>query len=363
MKTSLRPAATPSAQRRSRPRVNDRPYPKTRPSGQHPRRQLLRLAVGAAALSALSRTAVSQAYPSRPITMIMPLAAGNSSDALTRILAERMTQTLRQPIIVENVTGADGSIGTGRVARAKPDGYTILEGGIGSIVFNAALRSLPYDVFNDFEPIAGLATTPFLFCARKTMLANGLPELISWLKANPNKASAAISSPAVHLVTLLFRQQTGTQFSFVPYRGTSPAVQDLVAGHIDLACIAPDQLPLVRAGSIKAYAATSDERLSQAPDIPTFAEMGLPVVSCSPWVGFFAPKGTPREIIAKLNAAAVEALGDPVVRSRLSDLGWEIFPRERQTAEALGAVVKADAEKWLPLIKGFGIKPASPNGP
>jgi tripartite-type tricarboxylate transporter receptor subunit TctC len=322
-----------------------------------PRRRFLYLAAAIAALPAVSRAAWAQAYPARPITMIVPFAPGGSQDAAARVLAERMRKSLGQPIIIENVSGADGSIGTGRAARARPDGYTIDFGFLGSHVVNGALYSLSYDVLNDFEPIASLVSTPYVLFARKTMPANDLNELIAWLKANPDKASAGnVGSSVLKLITVFFQKQTATKFTLVAYRGGAPAMQDLVAGQIDLVLAVPLFLPLVRAGSIKAYAVTSDTRLALAPDIPTFAEMGLPAVSHSGWYALFAPKGTPRDIIGKLNAAAVEALADPAVRSRLVDLGVYIFPREQQTPEALGALVKADAEKWWPIIKEFGIK-------
>jgi tripartite-type tricarboxylate transporter receptor subunit TctC len=220
---------------------------------------------------------------------------------------------------------------------------------------NGAFYSLPYDVLNDFEPISPLVTNPAVLFARKTMPAKDLNELIAWLKANPDTASAAFTSASVRLIFMLFQKETGTYFALVPYRGGSHAIQDLVAGQIDLHMDTPVQLPHVRGGSIKAFAVAGDRRLAAAPETPTFAEMGLSALSYSAWYGFFAPRGTPRDIIAKLNAAAVEALADPAVRSRLADLGLEIFPREQQTPETLGALVKADAKKWWPLIKEFGI--------
>jgi tripartite-type tricarboxylate transporter receptor subunit TctC len=313
------------------------------------RRKFLHLAAGAAALPAVSHEAGAQTYPSRPITMIVPFAAGGTSDVIGRVVAERMKGSLDEPIIIENVSGADGSIATGRAARARPDGYTIDLGSIGTHVLNGVLYSLQYDVLNDFAPISPLVTTPFFLFARKAMPAKDLPELISWLKANPNRASAAIVGTTVHLTTAFFQKETGTQ-------GGAPAAQDLVAGQIDLAFLTPDQLPLMRAGNIKAYAVTSDTRLAVAPNIPTFAEMGLPALSLSPWAGLFAPKSTPRDIVGKLNGATVEALADPAVRSRLVGLGFEVFPRERQTPEALAALQRTDAEKWWPIIKELGIK-------
>jgi tripartite-type tricarboxylate transporter receptor subunit TctC len=219
-----------------------------------------------------------------------------------------------------------------------------------------AFYSLPYDVLNDFVPISPLVTAPAVLFARKTMPANDLNEFIAWLKANPNKASAGVVSLGFRLITMFLQRETSTAFVLVPYRGGAPAVQDLAAGQIDLLFATPDQLPQMRAGNIKAYAVTSDRRLTAAPDVPTFAEMGLAALSFPDWFGIFAPKGTPRNIVGKLNAAAVEALADPTVRSRFVELGFEIFPSERQTPEALGALVKADAEKWWPIIKEFGIK-------
>jgi tripartite-type tricarboxylate transporter receptor subunit TctC len=321
------------------------------------RRKFLHLAAGAVVLPAVTRAATAQTYPTRPITMIVPSAAGGGASNVTgRMVAQRMRESLGQPIIIENVGGADGSIGVGRTARARPDGYTIDVGYLGTHVLNAAFYSLPYDVLNDFAPISPLVTTPAVLFVRKDMPAKDLKELIAWLKANPNKASAGVAAVGGRMVNAFFQKETGTKFALVPYRGNAPAVKDLAAGQIDLMFGNPDLLPLMRAGSINAYAVTSDTRLAQAPDLPTFAEMGLPALSRSFWYGLFAPRGTPRNIIDKLNAAAVEALADPAVRSRLVDLGLEIFPREQQTPEALGALVQADAKKWWPIIKEFGIK-------
>jgi tripartite-type tricarboxylate transporter receptor subunit TctC len=321
-----------------------------------PRRRFLHLAAGAAALPAVSRIARAQTYPTRPITMIVSAPPGGPADVIGRVLAERTRKSLGQPIIIENIGGANGSIAVGRAARASPDGYTIDLGLEDTHVLNGAFYSLQYDVLNDFEPISPLVTFPRVLFARKTIPARDLKELIVWLKANPDKASAGIGGASVHLVTVFFQKQTGTHFALVPYRGGAPAMQDLVAGQIDLNFNAPDQVSLARVGSIKAFAVTSDTRLASAPDIPTFAEMGLPALSFSSWIGLFAPKGTPNDIIGKLNLAAVEALADPTVRLRLVELGFEIFPRERQTPDALGALVKADAEKWWPIIKELGIK-------
>jgi tripartite-type tricarboxylate transporter receptor subunit TctC len=222
-------------------------------------------------------------------------------------------------------------------------------------VFNGAYYSLPYDVLNDFTPISLLLTFPVVLYARKTIPAQNLNELIAWLKANP-KASVGAFAAGGRLLSRFFGKETGAQFTIVPYRGDAPAMQDLVAGQIDLLFYSLDSVPLARLGSIKAYAVTSNERSALAPEIPTMAELKLPALSYSAWMGFFAPKSTPRSIVSKLNAAAVEALADPTVSSRLVDLGLGIFPREQRTPEALSALQKADIEKWWPLMKEFGIK-------
>jgi tripartite-type tricarboxylate transporter receptor subunit TctC len=321
------------------------------------RRQFLHLATGAAGVLAVSGIARAQTYPSRPITMIVPFPAGGTTDVVGRVVAERMSKYLARPIIVENVGGAEGSIGLGRVVHARPDGYTIGLGSSSTHVFDAAFYSRPYDVLNDFAAISSLATTPGFLFARKPLPANNLSELIAWLKANPNKASAGIYSGIAHLLTAFFQKETGAQFTLVPYRGEAPAVQDLVAAQIDLLFASPAQLPLMRAGSIKAYAVTSATRFALAPDLPTFAEMGLPTLSFSSWYGLFAPRGTPKDIIGKLNAAAVDALADSAARSQLVQVGLNIFPPERQTAEALGAMQRTDAAKWWPIIKELEIKP------
>jgi tripartite-type tricarboxylate transporter receptor subunit TctC len=320
-----------------------------------PRRQFLHLTAGAAALPAMSRIAMAQTYPTHPITMIVPFAAGGATDTIGRIVAERMRKSLGQPVIIENVSGADGTIGVGRAARARSDGYTIHLGNMGTLL-NGAFYSLAYDVLNDFVPIAPLVTTPAVLFARRTMPAKDTNELIAWLKANPNKASAGIVSAITRLITASFQRVTGTHFTLVPYRGAAPAVQDLAAGQIDLVFQTPDQLPLMRAGATKAYAVTSNTRLALAPDIPTFNEIGLPALSFSVWYGIFAPRGTPGDIVNKLNSAVADALADPTVPSRLTDFGLVLFAQDQRTPEAFGALVRADAEKWWPIIKEFGIK-------
>jgi tripartite-type tricarboxylate transporter receptor subunit TctC len=320
-------------------------------------RTLLPFAVAAVVAPALSPVAPAQTYPTRPITVIVPAPAGGPTDVVGRVVAERMRVSLGQPVIIENVSGADGSIGTGRAARARPDGYTIEIGYRGTHVLNGAFYSLSYDVVNDFAPISPLVTTPGVFFASKNVAANDLREWIAWLKANPGKASVGIYTVGLRLIMAVFQKETETRFALVPYRGVAPAMQDLLAGQIDIVPGSPDQLPLVRTGRIKALAVTGDTRLALAPDVPTVAEIGLPAFgSIGGWLGFFAPRSTPKDVISKLNAATVEALANPSVRARIADFGMEIFPREEQTPEALAAIVRADAEKWLPLITEFGIK-------
>jgi tripartite-type tricarboxylate transporter receptor subunit TctC len=321
-----------------------------------PRRRFLHLAASAAALPAVSRDVKAQSYPSRPITMVVPFAAGAATDTIARVMVERMKNSLGQPVIVENVTGAAGTIGAGRVARAAPDGYTLGIGNNSIFVMAGATYALQYDLLNDFEPVALIATGPSVLTARKTMPANDLRGLIAWLKANPDKATLGGSTP--NIPGVFFQRETGTRFQFVPYRGGgAPAIQDLVAGHIDMAIVDPIiSLPHVRAGTIKAYGVTTKTRSPSAPDIPTLDEAGLPGFDISLWYGLWLPKGTPKNIIARLNAAVTDALADPMMRARLVDLGAEIFPRDKQTPEALGAFQKAEIEKWWPIIKAAGIK-------
>jgi tripartite-type tricarboxylate transporter receptor subunit TctC len=311
--------------------------------------------------SSIARHVWANDYPSRAVTIVVPYAAGGAADTLARIVADRMRVSLGHPVMIENVTGASGSIGVGRVARAVPDGYTLAEGNWSTHVANGAIYPLPYDLLSDFEPIALMASTPLVIAARKNMPANSLKELIAWLKANPDKASQGTNGPGsiVHLAGVSFQRETDTHFQFVPYRGGgAAAMQDLLGGQIDLYIgLAPLMLPHVRSGNIKAYAVTSRSRLEVALDIPTVDEAGLPGLYASAWLGLWAPNRTPQEIVAKLNVAAVDALADPTVRVRLTELGLEVPPREQQTPKALGAFQQAEIDKWWPIIKAAGIKP------
>ena len=324
-----------------------------------PRRKFLHLAAGVAALPAVSRITLAQTYPTRPITMVVPYAAGGPTDTIARILTERMRVSLGQIVIVENVTGAAGTIGVGRVARAAPDGYTICIGHWGTHVVNGAIYELPYHVFNDFEPVSLIATNPALIVARKAVPANTLQELIAWLKANAATATQGTAGlgSASHVSGVYFQAITGTRFQFVPYRGAGPAMQDLVAGQIDMMIDqAANSLLPVRAGLIKAYAVTGKTRLTAAPDIPTVDEAGVPGLHISTWHALWMPKGTPKDIITRLDGAVVDALADARVRQRLADLGQELPAPEEQNPETLAAFHKAEIEKWWPILRAANIK-------
>jgi tripartite-type tricarboxylate transporter receptor subunit TctC len=321
-------------------------------------RNLISAIAFAASLTSIGN-ATAQVYPSRPITIVAPFAAGGATDVIGRTMVERMKRSLGQPVIVENVTGAGGTIAVGRVARAAPDGYTLILGSNGSQVVTGATYALQYDLLNDFEPVALVSTGPFVLSAKKTIPANDLKGLIAWLKTNPDKATQGHTGTGgiTHVAGVFFQRETGTRFQFVPYRGAAPAIQDLVAGHIDLVISDPvTALPQVRAGTIKAIGVTTKARLRSALDIPTLDEAGLPGFDISQWHGLWLPKGTPKNITAKVNAAVMDTLADPTVRARLADLEQEILPRDQQTPEVLAAFHKAEIEKWWPIIKAANIK-------
>ena len=322
-----------------------------------PRRYVL--AASAAALLVVAPEAIAQTYPSRPVTMIVPASAGGPTDAIARVLSERMTANLGGTVLVDNVAGAGGSIGVGKVARSAPDGYTLGIGQWSHYVLNGATYALQYDLLADFAPVAMIVTGPLLLVSRKDLPANDLKGLIAWLKANPDKATAGtggVGSPP-HISGIFFQKMTGTQFQFVPYRGTAPAMRDLLAGQIDIMIDqASNVLPQLRGGTIKAFAVTAKERLPSAPDVPTVDEAGLPGLHVSVWHGLWAPKGTPAEIIAKLNGAVVKSLGEQGTKEKLAALGQDIPPPDQLTPQALGAFQKAEIEKWWPIVKDAGIK-------
>lgn len=320
-------------------------------------RKLIFAALGVAMMMS---GAQAQSYPSRPITLVVPLGLGGSTDVIARIMAESMRNILGTTIVVENTTGAGGTIGVGRVARSVPDGYTIGIGQWGTNVASGAIYPLTFDLVKDFEPVGLISTQPFLVVARKTMPADNLKDLIAWLKANQDKASqgnSGIGTPS-HVGGLMFQNAIGAKYTMVPYRGAGQSMQDLVAGQLDVMLDTPAvSMPQIQSGNIKAYAVTAKSRIPIAPQIPTTDEAGLPGFYFSFWHAFWVPKGTPKEIVATLNNALGKALADPATRERLTKIAQEIFPPDQQTPEALAAFHKAEIDKWWPIIKEAGIKP------
>jgi tripartite-type tricarboxylate transporter receptor subunit TctC len=312
--------------------------------------------VGAASMSSF---ASAQGYPSRPITIVVPFPAGGPSDQVGRILAESMRMSLGQPVIIENIGGAAGSIGTGRVARAASDGHTLVLGYWGTHVVNGALYKLQYDVVTDFEPIALLPSQPMMIVARKAMPADNLKELVAWLRANPDAATQGTAGPGSigHIAGLFLQRKSGVRYRFVPYRGAALVMNDLVAGHLDLNITVPAvALPQARAGLIKAYAIMGKSRLPVAPEISTVDEAGLPGLYLSLWQGLWAPKRTPRDLIAKLNDAVVVALTDAGIRQKFADQGFDIPVRDQLSPEALGAHQRAEIDKWWPIVQAVNFK-------
>jgi tripartite-type tricarboxylate transporter receptor subunit TctC len=310
-------------------------------------------------LSLFGGNGLADNFPSHPITIVVPFSAGGPSDAMTRILAERMKLTLGEAILVENVTGAGGSIGVGRTVRSAPDGYTIGFGHLGTHVANGAIYKLGYDLVTDLEPVVLLPSNPMIIVSKNAVPAKSLQELLAWLKARPTPATAgtAGAGSGSHIAGLYFENVTGIKLQYVPYRGTAPAMNDLVAGQIDLIVDqTSNSIGQVRAGNIRAYAVTSDKRLDSASDIPTTDEAGLPGFHMTLWSGLWVPKDTPKAIVAKLNAAAVDALNDPTVRKQLENLGLQMPPRDQLAPEALGVRQKAEIAKWWPMIKAADVK-------
>ena len=299
----------------------------------------------------------AQTYPSRQITIVVPFPPGGSTDVAGRIMAEKMRPLLGQPVIIENVGGAGGSIAVGRVARAAPDGYTIDIGQwdthVGSIIY-----PLNYDLQKDFEPIGLISVNPQLMVARKTLPADDLKGLVAHMKANPGKITFVNQNAAAQVSGILLQQLTGTQVQFIPYRGAGPAMTDLISGQVDLLVVqGAVALPQVRGGTIKAIVNLSPNRSASMPDIPTSDEGGVPGLYMSGWFGFFAPRSTPKDIIDKINSAMVQVLADPAVRTRFAELGLDVASREQQTPEGLAAFQKAEIEKWWPIIRAANVKP------
>jgi tripartite-type tricarboxylate transporter receptor subunit TctC len=315
-------------------------------------------AVLAAILSAAS-IAGAQTYPSRPITLVAPFPAGGQLDVIARIVTEPMRETLGQPIIIENMSGAGGNLGINKIAKAEPDGYTIGLGQWSTQVVNPVTYDVPYDIVKDFEPVALLTNTPQLIISRRNFPAKDIKELVAWLKANPDKATAATVGVAggAQVSAVYFQKETGTTFRFVPYRGGVPAITDIMSGQIDLMFDqAANALGSVKSGNLKAYAVMMKDRWAALPEVPSIDESGTPGLYVAYWHAMWAPKGTPKEIIAKLNAAVVRALADPNVKKRLADIGQDVWPREQQTPEALAAYHKAEIDKWWPIIRASGLK-------
>jgi len=318
----------------------------------------IHLGVALAAL-ACADIAAAQSYPTRPITFIVPYGPGGPADTMGRTMAEAMRPHLGQSVVIENVTGANGTIGVGRMVRATPDGYTVGVGNWPSMITNGAIYKLSYDIQKDLEPVARLPHNPYIAVVRKDFPAKDFKEMIAWLKANPDKATegtAGVGS-GQHVSGVYFQKVTGTKFRFVPYKaGSSDIIRDMVAGHIDFTFDqAITSLTHIKGGNVKGYAVTSNRRLEAAPDIPTMDEAGVPGVYISTWYGLWAPKGTPKEAIDKLGEAARKAMADPAVRAKLAALGQQIPTPEEQTAPALAAFTKAEIDKWHALIKEAGI--------
>ena len=302
--------------------------------------------------------AQSQTYPNRPITIIVPTTPGGPPDTLARLMSERMRAALGQPIVIENVTGAGGTLAVARTARAAPDGYTLSIGHLNSHVFSSVTYGLAAEVLG-FEPVALLTTAPMVFGARTALPPNDMASFIAWLKANPGKATmgaVGVGGPATVWIAQ-FQINTGTKIQLVPYRGAFAIIQDVLAGQIDLTLVEASNIaPHLRGGKVKLYAVLAKTRWAAAPEVPTIEEVGSPGFPMPFWHGLWAPKGTPKDIIAKLNGAVRFALADPTVQARLAQLGQSTFPPDQQTPEALGTYHKAEMEKWTPVIRATGVK-------
>jgi tripartite-type tricarboxylate transporter receptor subunit TctC len=321
----------------------------------------MRIAILAAfmALLTIGGTACADNFPSHPITIVVPFSAGGPTDSMARILGERMQRSLGQTITIENVTGAAGSLGVGRVVRSPPDGYTVSIGHLGTHVANGAIYKLGYDLVTDLEPVVLLPSNPMIIVSKNAVPAKSLKELLTWLKAKPSPPTAgtAGAGSGSHIAGLYFENATGIKLQYVPYRGTAPALNDLVAGQIDIIIDqTSNSISQVRAGTIRAYAVTDDKRVESASDIPTTDEAGLSGFHMTLWSGLWVPKGTPKEVVAKLNGAVVEAMNDPAVRKKFEDLGLQMPAPDELLPDALGAWQKAEIAKWWPMIKAADVK-------
>ena len=330
------------------------------PSVARMRRLFVALYAALACLALWPQAGEAQPYPARPITIVVPLAAGGPLDTMARIIAEPMRATLGQPIIIENVTGAAGTIGTGRVARAFPDGYTLELGFLGTHVFNGAIYQLGYDVEKDFSPIALLSSNPHVVVTRPSLPAADLAGLIGWIRANREKVSAgsAGAGSSTHMGAILFGDLIGVHLAIIPYRGAAPALQDVIAGQTDLMVdVLSNSLPHIQSGKIRPFAVTAAARVPSAPDIPTVDEAGLPGFHMSTWYALFGPKGLPRDTVVKLETAVRAALADPAVQRRCAEVGLAIASAEQQAPQALAALQRSEIEKWWPIVRAANIKP------
>jgi tripartite-type tricarboxylate transporter receptor subunit TctC len=320
-------------------------------------RAVLSLAAATSISAIFVTNSSAQNFPTRPVTMVVPFAAGGPTDVVARILGERMTTSLGQPVIIENVTGADGVLGVGRVVRAQPDGYTVSVGMVGTHVLNGAAYALPYDLLKDLAPVALISTNPYVLIGRKSVPAKTLDELIGWIKANPGTISIGAASMSQRVSAAYFQKMINTNLLFVPYRGAGPALQDLLAGQLDLMFDQPTNfLSQVKAGNAKAYAVADDAHLKAAPEIPTTDEAGLNGLYILSWNGAWVPRGTPAAIVAKLNAAIVTALATPALQGRFAELGTDVPPPEHQTPEWLAEFQRAEVQKWWPIVRAANIR-------
>jgi tripartite-type tricarboxylate transporter receptor subunit TctC len=320
--------------------------------------RLLLAAALAASIGAVEH-AIADTFPSRPITIVVPYPAGGVTDALVRLLGDRMKDTLGQPIVIENQSGGAGTIGVGRVTRAAPDGYTLVLGNVETTVLAAKTMTIPYDVVADLEPVALLPSYPFLLVTTNDVPAKDLKDLAAWIKASPQMVlQGVVGAGTMQQLCGLFLQKTlAAKWQFIPYRGGTPAMQDMLAGQINFMCTATGSfLPLVRNGQIRAYAITAKQRMESAPEIPTVDEAGLPGLYASVWNALWAPKDTPKDIIAKLNAAVAQAMAEPTIRNRIVEIGLDMPAPDQRTPDALRALQKTDIEKWWPIIEEAGLK-------